>query len=146
MERKPHYQEMESLTALWWSLPVMKATSWWEVQWSSVNRTEHGLAVTRSSVRVCVDTYVNLWYSQKILIDKFLEYFFYWKVLIVYNMFITWPLGSGSRQAERPTVNRGDGGSIPLTAVSKLRQFRSPLICLSFGRDTKSRWSLLSGI
>ena len=40
----------------------------------------------------------------------------------------------------------GDGGSIPPTAISKLRQLRSPHICLSFGRDTKSRWSLLSGV
>ena len=39
-------------------------------------------------------------------------------------------------------------GSIPPTAVSKLRQFRSPYICLyeSFGRDTKSRWFLLSRV
>ena len=29
------------------------------------------------------------------------------------------------------TVNRGDRGSIPPTAVSKLRQFRPPHICLS---------------
>ena len=38
---------------------------------------------------------------------------------------------------ERRTVNRGDGGSIPPATVSKIRQFRSPHICLSFGRDTK---------
>ena len=31
---------------------------------------------------------------------------------------------------EHRTVNRGDAGSIPPTAVSKLRQFRSPHICL----------------
>ena len=55
-------------------------------------------------------------------------------------------MGSGDGAVERPTVNRGDGGSIPPTAVSKLRQCRSPHICLSFGRDTKSRWSLLSGV
>ena len=41
-------------------------------------------------------------------------------------------VGSGGRALERRTVNRGDGGSIPPTAVSKLRQFRSPV---SFGRD-----------
>ena len=29
------------------------------------------------------------------------------------------------RAVERQTVNQGDGGSIPPTAVSKLRQFRS---------------------
>ena len=38
-------------------------------------------------------------------------------------------VGSGARVVERQTVNRGDGGSIPPTAVSKLRQFRSPHIC-----------------
>ena len=56
-------------------------------------------------------------------------------------------LGSGGRAVERRTVNRGDGGSIPPAAVSKLMQFRSfiPHLPLSFGRDTKSRWSLLSG-
>ena len=32
--------------------------------------------------------------------------------------------GSGGRAAERRTVNRGDGGSIPPIAISKLRQFR----------------------
>ena len=48
---------------------------------------------------------------------------------------------------ERRTVNRGDGGSMPPTAVSKLWQFLSPHIChVSFGRDTKSGWSLLSGV
>ena len=46
---------------------------------------------------------------------------------------------------ERRTVNRGDGGSIPPTAVSKLRQF-TPHLPVCFGRDTKSRWSLLSGV
>ena len=42
-------------------------------------------------------------------------------------------VGSGSRAVERRTVNRGIGGSIPLTAVSKLGQFRSPHICLLSG-------------
>ena len=37
---------------------------------------------------------------------------------------------------ERRTVNRGDGGSIPTTAVSKLRQFRSPHICLCLSEET----------
>ena len=36
----------------------------------------------------------------------------------------------------RRTVNRGDGGSIPPTAVSKLRQFCSPLICLCLSEET----------
>ena len=37
---------------------------------------------------------------------------------------------------ERRTVNRGDGGSIPPTAVSKLSQFRSPHICLCLSEET----------
>ena len=39
---------------------------------------------------------------------------------------------SGGRAVERRTVNRGDGGSIPPTAVSKLRLFRSPHIACAF--------------
>ena len=42
-------------------------------------------------------------------------------------------VGSGIREVERRTVSRGDGGSNPPAAVSKLWQFRSPHICLSFG-------------
>ena len=34
------------------------------------------------------------------------------------------------------TVNRGDGGSIPPTAVSKFRQFHSPHICLCLLEET----------
>ena len=37
---------------------------------------------------------------------------------------------------ERCTVNRGDDGSIPLTAISKLRQFRSPHISLCLSEAT----------
>ena len=37
---------------------------------------------------------------------------------------------------ERRTVNRGDGGSIPPTAVSKLRQFRLPHIYLCLSEET----------
>ena len=40
---------------------------------------------------------------------------------------------SGGRALERRTVNRG---SIPPTAVSKLRQFRLPHICLCFLEET----------
>ena len=36
---------------------------------------------------------------------------------------------------ERRTVNRGDGSSIPPTAVSKLRQFRLPHICLCLSEE-----------
>ena len=42
----------------------------------------------------------------------------------------------GGRAVERRTVNRGDGGSIPPTAVSKLRQFCSPHICLGLSEET----------
>ena len=52
---------------------------------------------------------------------------------------------SSGRVVER-TVNRGDGGSIPPTAVSKLSNFVHLTLPVSFGRDTKSRWSLLSGV
>ena len=55
-------------------------------------------------------------------------------------------MGSGGRTVERRTVNRGDGGSIPPTAVSKLRQFCLPHICLCLSEETKSQWSLLSGV
>ena len=55
--------------------------------------------------------------------------------------------GSCGRVVEDRTVNRGDGGSIPPTAVSKRRQFRSPHICLCLLEGTlKSSWSLLSGV
>ena len=37
---------------------------------------------------------------------------------------------------ERRTVNRGNGGSIPPTAVSKLRQFRSTHMCLCLSGET----------
>ena len=46
-------------------------------------------------------------------------------------------MGSGGRAVERQTVNRGDGGSIPSTAVSKLSKhyitisFTSHCLCLS---------------
>ena len=33
-------------------------------------------------------------------------------------------------------VNRGDGGSIPPTAISKIRQFPSPHICLCLSEET----------
>jgi len=34
------------------------------------------------------------------------------------------------------TVNRGDGGSIPHTAVLKLTQFHSPHICLCLSEES----------
>ena len=50
--------------------------------------------------------------------------------------------GSSGHVVECRTVNQGDSGSIPTTAVSKFTQFRSR----SFGRDVKSWWVLLSGV
>ena len=45
-------------------------------------------------------------------------------------------LGSGGRAVERRTVNQGDGDSIPPNAISKLRQFRSPHICMCLSEET----------
>ena len=45
-------------------------------------------------------------------------------------------MGSSGRAVERRTVNRGDGGSIPLTAVLKLMQFSLPPICLCLSEET----------
>ena len=45
-------------------------------------------------------------------------------------------VGSGGRAVERRTVNRRDGGSIPPTAVSKLRRFCPPHICLCLSEET----------
>ena len=45
-------------------------------------------------------------------------------------------MGSGGRAVEHRTVNRGDGGSIPPTAVLNLRQFRLPHICLCLSEET----------
>ena len=42
---------------------------------------------------------------------------------------------NGGRVVERRTVNRGDGGSIPPAAISKLRQFHSPHICLCLSEE-----------
>ena len=46
------------------------------------------------------------------------------------------PVRTSGRVVEHRTVNRGDGGSIPPTAISKLRQFRSPRICLCLSEET----------
>ena len=53
-------------------------------------------------------------------------------------------VGRGGHAVECRTVNRGDGGSIPPAAVSKLSF--TPHLCVFIGRDTKRRWSLLSGV
>ena len=45
-------------------------------------------------------------------------------------------VGSGGHTVERWTVNRGNYGSIPPTALSKLREFRSPHICPCLSEET----------
>ena len=45
-------------------------------------------------------------------------------------------VGSGGRTVKCWTVNRGDSGSIPPTAVSKLRQFHLPQIFLCLSEET----------
>ena len=49
--------------------------------------------------------------------------------------------GSHGRHGRAQTINQGDCGSIPPMAVSKLRQ-----LPMSFGSDTKTQRSLLSGV
>ena len=51
-------------------------------------------------------------------------------------MNVCYRMRSGGRAVERRTVKRGDGGSIPLAAVSKLKQFHSPHICLCLSEET----------
>ena len=70
-------------------------------------------------------------------------------------------VGRGGRVLQRRTFGRGDRGSKP--PVAERRTFRSkvqnhllpfqnlgkfvhPTLLVSFGRDTKSRWSLLPGV
>ena len=51
-------------------------------------------------------------------------------------MFNVKVVGSGGCAIECRTVNQEDGGSIPPTAVLKLRQFRSPHTCLCLSVET----------
>ena len=56
-------------------------------------------------------------------------------------------VGGGGRAVERRTVNRGDSVSIPSAAVSKLRQFHSPHICLCLSEEIlNAGGTLLSGV
>ena len=58
-----------------------------------------------------------------------------------------WDMGSGGCMVLCRTLNRRDGGSIPPTAFSKLRQFHSPHICLCLLEETlKIQWFHLSGV
>ena len=43
---------------------------------------------------------------------------------------------TSGRMAGHQAVNGGDGGSIPPATISKLRQFRSPHICLCLSEET----------
>ena len=55
--------------------------------------------------------------------------------------------GAVAQWLERATDNRVVAGSNPAEAVWKLWQFPLPHFApVSFGRDTTSRWSLLSGV
>ena len=55
-------------------------------------------------------------------------------------------MGSGGCVVERQAVNQGDSGSISPSAVSFFVISFTPHLPVSFRRDTKSRWSLLSGV
>ena len=45
-------------------------------------------------------------------------------------------MGSGGPAVERRTLNRGDGVSIPPAAAAKLKQFRSPHLCLCLSEES----------
>ena len=58
------------------------------------------------------------------------------KLQFMYYAYIMFYVLNGDRVVERWTVNRGDSGSIPPTAVLKFRLFRSPHICLRLSEET----------
>ena len=55
-------------------------------------------------------------------------------------------MGSGGRAVERRTVNRGTVVQSHLPPFRNLGNFITPHLPVSLRRDTKSRWSLLSGV
>ena len=55
-------------------------------------------------------------------------------------------VGSGGHAVERRTVNRGTVVQSHLPPFRNLGNFVHLTLPVSFGRDTKSRWSLLSGV
>ena len=84
------------------------------------------LRVLRNLLHSNTSTYNNM---------KIVGFLQYKKSMIygmIYSLIVILKVRSGGRAVERRTVNRGDGGSIPPTAVSKLRQFRSPHIACVF--------------
>ena len=66
------------------------------------------------------------------------------KVLLNRNVLALSSWGVVAQWLERAADDRVVAGSNPTEAAWKLWQF--PLLPVSFGRDTKSRWSLLSGV
>ena len=55
-------------------------------------------------------------------------------------------VGHGGRVVEHRTFGRGDRGSKSPAAVSNLGNFVHHTLPVSFGRDTKSRWTLPPGV
>ena len=61
----------------------------------------------------------------------------------IFNTTLVW---HGSRVVERRAFGRRDQGSIPPPPFQSLGNFVYPTLPVSFGRDSKSHWSLLSGV
>ena len=55
-------------------------------------------------------------------------------------------MGRVGHVVKRRAFGQEDQGSKPPAAVLKLGNFVQPTFPVSFGRDIKSRWSLLSGV
>ena len=75
-----------------------------------------------------------------ILVRYYFVLFFVWYITFE-CLYKHTSVGSGGHVVDRRTGSRGDSGSIPPIAVSF-----TPHLPVSFRRDTKSRWSLLSGV
>ena len=58
--------------------------------------------------------------------------------LLDHDTFSQTRAGSGGRAVERRTANRGDGGSIPPTAVSKRNNFIHPIFACVFLKTPKA--------
>ena len=57
-----------------------------------------------------------------------------------------WSVGCGGRVVERRAFGRRDRGSKPPPPFRSLDNFVHPTLPVSFGKDSKSRWFLLSGV
>ena len=80
---------------------------------------------------------------QNTFLYKILDIFWLNSAFMMTNAELRWRTAaklvrSGGRAVERWTVNRGDGGSIQPTTISKLRQFRSPHIACVFRKRLKA--------